>query len=74
MIIIILFRYIFKKLIIIIKRNVNDLSMFRITLIVKIKVVLIMISKLFKFDVVDLKVAINEICDIIFIKNDSSKR
>ena len=48
--------------------------MFRITSIMKIKVVFIIISKSFIFDVVDLKITINEMCEITFIKDDFSKR
>ena len=62
MIIIISFRYIFEKLIIIKKKSVNDLNIFYITFIVKIKVVFVIISRS--------KITINEICDVIFVKND----
>ena len=48
--------------------------MFCIILIIKIKVAFIITSKLFKFDVVDLKITINEIYEIIFIKDDFSKK
>ena len=73
-IIIILFRYIFEKIIIIAKENVNDLNIFRIILIMKIEVAFIIISKLFKFDVVDLRITIDEIYKVAFIKSDFSKK
>ena len=48
--------------------------MFYIILIVKINVARVMILKLFKFDIIDLRVIVNEIYKIIFIKDDFSKR
>ena len=73
-IIIISFRYVFEKLIIITREDVSDLNMFRITSIIKIEIAFVMISKSFKFDIVDLGETIDEICEITFMKNDFSKR
>ena len=75
-IIIISFRYIFEKLIIIIKNDVNDLNLnkFRETFIIKIKVAFIIISDFIKFDVVDSKITIGELYNVIFIKNEFSKK
>ena len=56
------------------KKDVNDLNMFRIISIMKIKVVFVMTSKSFEFDVVDSKIIINEICEITFIKGGFLKR
>ena len=61
-------------MIIITKKNVNDLNIFYIILIVKIKIAFIIISKLFKLNIVDLKIIINKIYEIIFIKNDFSEK
>ena len=55
MITIISFRCVFEKLIIIMKKNVNDLNK-----VTKAKVILMMISKLFKYNVVGLKIIIDE--------------
>ena len=73
---IILFRCAFEKLIIITKNGVNDLSLnkFRETFVIKIEIALIMILDFIEFDVVDLGITINELCDVIFVKGGFSKR
>ena len=74
MIIIILFYYVFKKMIIIAKRDINDLNIFYIISVMKIKIAFIMILKLFEFDVVDLKIIIDEMCGVVFMKGGFLKK
>ena len=77
MIIIISFRYISKKLMIIIKSDVDNLNLnkFYKTFVITIKVIFIIISKLFKFEFENLKkVLVDEKENITFINKKSLKK
>ena len=77
MIIIISFRYTSKKLIIITKNDVSDLNLnkFYETFIIKIKVIFIIISKSFKFELKNLnEMFIDDEENVTFINKRSSKK
>ena len=70
------FHYTSEKLIIIARGGVGDLNLnkFRETFVIKIKVAFIMILNFIEFDVVGSEITIDELCDVIFMKNESLKK